>query len=297
MPLLPPLLLALGAALPAGAPLHQEPPEPSAEEAREEVKRLDAWPEVQDRKALKLEVTRLRKARTEEMGAEAHAALVAIGDGAAPELLRALASEKDEDARERIVAVLDELTDGRHTRLLAKSFGERAVSVRLWSLQRAARFADPGIRAAAEAAFAEADGRKRDRDAEEVWAAAACAASAGSAVGLDALIADSGERWKEHGEVTHLALGRLRGPEATRRVLPLLEGERAEKVTALRLLAACGDRETAVPLVRPLLDQTDNSLLVGAINALRGIVDGDPPLGKLSTFEAIERAQKWKARL
>ncbi len=38
-------------------------------------------------------------------------------------------------------------------------------------------------------------------------------------------------------------------------------------------------------------------MIVGAINALRGIIDGDPPLDKLPVFEAIERADKWKSRL
>ncbi len=301
-----PLLLSLVAAAPAAtlrAP--QDPPAPSPadaerpEEGSEEgPRRLEAWPEAADRKALKLEVSRLRKARTDEMGSQAHAALVAIGDAAGPELLKALDAERAEEALARIAGVLEEVTDARHTRLLAARFGDlRRADARAWCLRRVARFPDDGVREAAEAAFRAADGRERDRDLEEVWAAAACAASAGSALGFEALVADSAENWKEHGELTHLALARLRGPEATRRVAPLLEGDRARKVTGLRLLAACGDAETAVPLVRPFLDETDNSLLVGSINALRGIVDGDPPLGKLSTFEAIERAGKWKARL
>lgn len=303
-----PLLLSLVVTAPAAtlrAP--QDPPAPNdaerpaerPEEGSEEgPRRLEAWPEAADRKALKLEVSRLRKARTEEMGSQAHAALVAIGDAAAPELLKALDAERDGEALARVAGVLDEITDARHTRLLAKRFADlRRADARAWCLRRVARFPDDGVREAAEAAFRAADGRERDRDPEEVWAAAACAASAGSALGFEALVADSAENWKEHGELTHLALARLRGPEATRRVAPLLEGDRARKVTGLRLLAACGDAETAVPLVRPFLDETDNSLLVGSINALRGIVDGAPPLGKLSTFEAIERAGKWKARL
>jgi hypothetical protein len=73
--------------------------------------------------------------------------------------------------------------------------------------------------------------------------------------------------------------------------------KRKTKVAGLRLIAACGEKESAKHLVLPFLDENDNSLRVAAINALRGIVDGDPPLNKLSVFEAIERANKWKARL
>lgn len=292
------LLLLLAAPLPGQARLPEDPaPAVVDPDDPEAPIRLEAWPEPEDPKALRTELGRLRKARTEEMGEEARLALIELGDAAGPQLIDALGRERSPEARERIEAVLDAVTDARHTRLLAEHFEARGLAVRTWCLRRVAGLPDAGVREQAEAALRAAEGRKRDRDAEEVWAAAACATSTGSLAGLELLIEDSRENWKRHGELAHLALTQVRGPEATRRVAKLLEGDRAEKVTGLRLLAACGDAEEAVPLVRPLLDQTDNSLLVGAINALRGIVDGEPPLGRLSTFEAIERAQKWKARL
>jgi hypothetical protein len=88
----------------------------------------------------------------------------------------------------------------------------------------------------------------------------------------------------------------VRGPEATARLAPALEGERDGAVAALRLLAGCGAADV-VGRIRPHLDSTDRGLQLAAINALRGIVDGAPPLATLPVFEMIERAKAWKARL
>ena len=262
-----------------------------------EIVRLEAWPEV-DGAALKLEIDRLRKARTEEMGTQAHAALIEMGAGAAPELLEKLGREKDTEAARRIRKVLETVTDARHTRLLAKLFEDKSIEVRIWCLERVAGFPDAGVRAAAEKAHLEADARKRDREPREVLAAALCCASSGSFTGFEALCDDAEKNWGEREAQLHVALSALRGEAATARVAKLLnEDSRKRKIAGLRLLSACGEGDAATDLVAPFLDNTDNSLRVGAINALRGIVDGDPPISNLSVFQAIEEANKWKARL
>ncbi len=289
-------------ALPANSPgplslQDSDPQEKKDSEAKDEIKRLEAWPEV-DERLVKSEVERLRKSRVPEMGTQAAAALVEIGPGAAPGLLDKFGKEKDPEALERMREVLETITGAEHTRLLAQYFSHGDLGTRTWVLYRVAGFPDAGLREGAEKAFKAANARKRGRDDNEIFAAAVCAASTGSFDGFDLICADTESNWKEHGKLTHTALGALRGAEATSRVAPLLaEGSRKGKVAALRLLAACGDKATAAPLVRPILDSTDNTLRVAAINALRGIVDGDPPLDKLPVFEAIERANKWKSRL
>jgi hypothetical protein len=263
----------------------------------EEIKYAEAWPTV-DKRKVKVEVERLRKARVPEMGDQAHLALVAFGPGAAPLLLEKLGKEKGEEALERIEAVLLKLTDATHTRLLSLYFSNKDAHTRIWAMTRVAGFPDAGVRAAAEKAFKAADKRKRDRDPKEVYAAALCCASSGSFSGFEIICVDAESKWKQHGRLAHVALTALRGAEATAKVKSLLEdSERKRKVAGLRLLGAVGDKETATGLVRPMLDSTDNSLRVAAINALRGIVDGDPPLEKLPVFEAIERANKWKSRI
>ncbi|MFT7487400.1 MAG: hypothetical protein ACI9F9_003261 [Candidatus Paceibacteria bacterium] len=291
------LLLALCASMNASMASPAARQDAPPEETEGEVKRLAEWPSV-DNKAAKFELERLRKARTQEMGEQGQDALIKIGAGSAPFLLAKYGKEKDKLALQRMTEVLETVTGPAHTRLLAEYFTDKDLATRVWCLKRVALFADPGVSAAAEKAYAAADKRKRNRDKEEVYAAAACCASSGSFTGFELLCKDSAKNWKKHGTITHTALTSLRGAEATKRIAPLFEGaDRAGKVAALHLLAACGDKEAATSLVAPLLDSTDNSLRVGAINALRGIIDGDPPLPRLPVFEAIERANKWKTRV
>jgi len=304
IPLLP-LALALpfltppaaGGRAPQGERGEQEGPAQEVDEARREVKRLEAWPGVADEDQVELDVERLRKARTEEMGVQAREALLDAGAGVAPYLLPVLGREEDEDTRRRIVAVLDGVTGPAHTRLLAREFGAGAAPLRRWCLLRVARFPDPGVRAAAQEALARAT-KARKPDPEDVYAASLCALSAGSLAGFDAVAARAEKHWGACAPEVRTALESVRGVEATLRVAPMLaEESRLRRVCGLNLLAGCGERETAVRLVAPFLDDSDNSLRVAAINALRGIVDGDPPIEKLAVFDAIERAAKWKQRL
>lgn len=262
--------------------------------------RLSAWPEIPraSRDQAKLDLERLRKARTPEMGTQAHAGLLALGAGCVPSLLDALGREQDEEARERLSALVTELVGAPHTRLLAAEFDHRSPHVRSLCLERAAAFPDSETRSQAQAALVRARAAKpgEERETEVLAAALACAAS-GALDGLDELLACAQRSWGKRGAALRTALEATRGPEATQRLAPELGGERARAVAALHLLAACGARESAPALVRPFLDHEDNSLRVAAINALRGIVDGAPPLERLPVFEAIEEAKRWKGRL
>jgi HEAT repeat protein len=105
------------------------------------------------------------------------------------------------------------------------------------------------------------------------------------------------KRWDKKGPEMRVALSGVRGAEATAVVGKRLDDpDRKTKVAALRLLGGCGDK-SVVSKIKPLLDETDNSIRVAAINALRGIVDGDLPLEELSAFEAIEMAKQWKDKI
>jgi hypothetical protein len=289
---------ALGAPLALAVPQEDgEAKQEQQEQEAKEIERLEAWPKV-DKETVKVDVERLRVARTEEMGEQADVALRQAGAGVVPYLLPKFGREKKEDAQERMLDVLNAVTDERHTRLLAESFGHKSVEVRKWSLRRVAHFPDAGVRKEAEKALAAARKRKRDIDKDEIYLAALCCASAGSFEGFDDVAARAAKDWGDEGQVIHIALSALRSEEGTKRVAALLEdSKRKNKVAGLHLIAACGEKESAAHLVAPFLDDNDNSLRVAAINALRGIIDGDPPLDKLSVFEAIERAKKWKARI
>ena len=46
--------------------------------------------------------------------------------------------------------------------------------------------------------------------------------------------------------------------------------------------------------VKPFLDSNDNSIRIAAINAVRGMADGEGPVADLPVFDAIELAKKLK---
>jgi len=263
--------------------------------------RLESWPEPADKKALRTDVQRLRKARTPEMEAGAREDLHAVGAAAAPELLRALGKEKDEAARGRLVTTLESVTDAPHTRLLAREFESRSLPVRIFALRRVAAFPDDGLAQQAGDALrtARETARKHGEKADpnELFAAALCAVSTGSLEGLVELRPAAVTRWTNDRDAFLRALAGIRGEPASRHVTAWLQSDdRDVRLGALRLLAGCCEpgHETALA---PALDDPDPVVRTAAINALRAIVDGDPPLERLPVFEAIERAQRWKERL
>lgn len=290
------LALALCAPISPTTVPARPPQEPAPVEG--EVQRLEAWPALErDTLAVvRADIERLRKARTPQMGEDAESALVVIGAGVVPELLPTLGKEREKEALERIERVLTRVTDARHTRLLAAEFAGRDPAVRTFCLRRAAEFPDPGVREAAEAAWARVHKAGAKADAGERFASALCAASAGSVAGFDELAARAEKRWVEDGALLRAALAGARGPEASAKAVALLSGPRATQVAGLNLLSACGDKESAAA-VKPFLDSDDHQIRVAAINALRGMIEGQGPIDKLPVFEAIELAKKWKDRV
>ncbi len=288
----------------AQTPPPVEKPAPSGQKPH-----LEAWPALTGEalKTAQTDVERLRKASTDEMGAQGREGLIKTGAGAAPLLLAVLGKEKEEVVRGRVVAVLDQITAAEHTRLLAAEFSSKSRDVRLYVLGRCALFPDPGLRAKAEPLLARLvkDGDKADSD--ERYAAALCATSTGSTAGLGALHTAAIENWNKRGVLIRAALEGVRGPEASAAISgmlkdsdspmpkgPLLAKEDRQRVVAcLNLLAGCGDK-SALAKARAFLDSNDNTVRVAAINAVLGIAENKPPVANLSAFEAVELAKKLK---
>jgi hypothetical protein len=298
---------ALAAPAPAQTPAPQTPPA-----QKEPPKRLEAWPQFagEELKTVKTDIERLRKAHTPEMGQLAEDALVAAGPGVVPLLVPVLAKEKDEEALQRVTALLAKITTAAHTRLLAAEFGNKEPEVRVWVMRRCAAFPDPGVRPAADAALERVKKLGEKADREELYAAGLCATSAGSLAGLDVLQTWALSSWGKRGVEMRVALESVRGPEASAKIgalikdsdlpapdsRPPLGPDRQRVVAALNLLAGCGDKSVAGK-VRPFLDSTDNSIRIAAINAVRGIADGELPVADLPVFDAIELAKKLKSKL
>ena len=287
-------LVALVAFAPAAAAAQDESPK----EAPAPIERLDAWPELggSELSLVKRDIARLRKARTEEMGTEARAALIGAGAGVVPLLLPSLGREQDPAAKQRITAVLETLSGAAHTRLLGEYFTDESREVRVWCLERCARFPDPGLLEPAEAAWNAVVKLGERADAGERDAAAVCAASAGSWASFEHVKKTALASWGKSGDLIRTALETIRGPRGIERTRDLLSSEdRKQIVAGLNLLSGCGD-ELAIPEVRPFLSNDDNSIRVAAINAMRGIVDGAPPVENLPVFDAIEMANEWMRR-
>ncbi len=282
-------------------------PQATTATAADDVEHATEWPTGGDEAAIKRSVAKLRKARNEEMEVGGREEIVAIGAAAAPFLLRSLGKEKSEDARERLTDALDLVTTAEHTRLLAEHFEDKSDALRHYTLRRVAILGDPGLRETAEALLdalearaADPKARKKVSEVDLDHAALLCVAT-GSPRGLARVLPLAAPklwvRWRSTLRPV-AASARAAGVEVGQAIGGALRGAEgmSERVAALNLLAYAGDKELT-RAVRPSLDAEENNVKIAAINALRMMVDGDPPLDRLSTFDAIERANKWKARL
>lgn len=295
-----PLFLALASFAPiVRAEDPPKKPEP-AKTAPKAVERLTAWPKPADKDQVLTDIERVCKAHIPEMAEEGKNGLVAAGASAVPFVLERYGREREEDAKKRLFEILVATTGAEHTRLLAKEFGNKDLPARTFALWRAAQFPDAEIRKEADAAWTRVQKQGAKADVDERYAAGLCCASTGSIVGLEGLweATLTPKEWDKKKKELRAALAGARGKEATAFVLAKLDdkADRKVKVAVLRMLAGCGDKESAAR-VRPFLDDEDNQIRVAAINALRGIVDGADPIENLSAFEAIEMAKEWKTKL
>ena len=278
---------------------------PDDEDGEDE--RATEWPVSDDEAAIKRSVSKLRKAANPEMEAGGRAEIVASGAAAAPFMLRSLGKERGEDARERLTDALDSVTTAKHTRLLAKFFGNKSDAVRRYTMRRVAMLGDPGLRETAEELLTDLEVRAADPKARKKVAeidldlaailCVGCGSQAGLARVMTLAVPKQWIKWRSTLRPV-AASARAAGDEIGRAIAGTLLGatDPSDRVAALNLLAYAGDDHLS-RAVRPSLDAEENHVKVAAINALRMMVDGDPPLDRLSTFDAIERANKWKSRL
>jgi HEAT repeat protein len=278
----------------------QDPVETGPTDPPQKIERLEAWPELERklRSRLKIEIDKLRKAATPGMESSAREALAELGAKAAPRLLLALAGERKQEARERFASVLEELTDARHTRLLAEFFDNKSLELRVFCLRRVAGFPDPGVRAAAEKAWKRicALDEKDRADERELYGAALAATSSGSIQALDAVLERAKSNWRKEAKTIRAACEGARSESATEKLLKRLKGTKQERLAALRMLSGCGTK-TALPELKLLLNSSNQPVRMATIDALRGIVDGAPPLGKTSVFDTIREIDAWKERI
>jgi HEAT repeat protein len=198
-------------------------------------------------------------------------------------------SDKDKAGNVALVRVTDQLLAKEHGPLLVPVIADKRVSARRYAAQKLFQFAQDGLKPTFNK-------MRTDADAEVALAGSLGLARLGDLSCLDSLIAPTAHDWKKKGNEIREAVKGLKGGPATLKLMEMLAKEDATmKTAALRLLAVAGTKD-AVMAVKPYLDKDQGQIKKEAINALRGIVDGDPPLEDLSIFDAIEMAKQWKGR-
>jgi hypothetical protein len=189
----------------------------------------------------------------------------------------------------RVARVLDAVTAKEHAPLLADAHKSRIAAVRRYVVARMA----------ALHAVDHADVHRKllkDGDPEVAFGAALGLAAAGETAQLEPVLVRCVAEWPELGaRVTH-ALAPAKGEASSRWLLDRIAGKKdLEQIAGLRLLRAVGVKEHAAE-IRKLLDASSHQVKKEAINALRVIVDGEPPIEDLSVFQVIEMATAMKKK-
>ena len=247
-----------------------------------------AWPALKGTDQQKVRFL-LRKLENEDPPTveQAEVDLTAVGAGAAPILLRRLGDRKV-DNRESVEAVLDRIVADEYTPLIC-NLGRKPDPVRVWCVRRLARAGDRAMIEVLEQAT-------EDKNEDVVFYAKLGLAGLGDLSGMETVFERCSGAWRELAELVGEVLPAARSNEAADWVLgKMSRDDEQSRITGLRLLRSLAPKEYA-GIVKLSLDAHQHSIKKEAINTLRVIVDGDPPLENLSVFQAIEMAKEWKAR-
>lgn len=251
------------------------------------------WPalEAKQKRAVKNLTNALRRAKKPEQTEKALTGLRALGAGAAPELIKRLTDHRT-NVNAELASVLDAITEASHAPLLARHANDKRLAVRRYVLGRLTTLAPDAKEMAPVFRHSLAD-----EDEGVAFQAALGLTACGQLDAMDRLFAKAVADWSRNSETLGQALRGVHGIDGTLWLTKKLQrGDEREKLAALRMLRSVARKENA-RLVAPFLDSEIHNLKKAAINTLRAIVDGEPPLEKLSVFAAIEMANEWKARL
>ncbi len=216
--------------------------------------------------------------------------IVRYGVGVAPVLLGAMHDRQKPKIVGRLSYFLDQLIKKEHAPLLIQEYRSKNRTLSLYIVRKIASFEDktfiPFLRKAS-----------KNPDPNIVKKANLALASLGEDSVLSYLAKMASDSWQtENRQIRKAALG-LHGKKAGDLLVPMLrKADDDLKIGILRILAVAGTKET-VSAVSRYLDSSKHQIRVAAVNALRGIVDGDAPYANLSVFSAIEEVKKWKRRV
>jgi HEAT repeat protein len=257
-----------------------------------------AWPKLSSAESAELgqAIDTLKRTPTPEGVDQMVEKIVGFGKGAIPYLLESISRQKPvpedeltEDAI-RLGKALEAVVGAEDAPRLALECASRSPLVRRFALRKVGQYGVMDALPAVKKALADPDDDAR-------FEAALTTASLGTIDGLDVLRRTARDQWPRYGKRVRAAVERHRSPEATQKLLPGLKAKEWQDVcSSLRLLAGWGTKDCATD-VKPLLDTTDHRIKEDAINALRGIVENQPALEKLSAFDLAEQANAWKKKV
>lgn len=249
------------------------------------------WPYLKHvRKSLARDNIPLLASKDARRAERARKLLVSYGPGVCPVLLGALTKRQKPDVAKELRSVLDELIEPAHAWPLTTAFGGKDTVRNRYVVERLASFKlkelAPFLRKAA-----------KNADPEVAETATFALAGLGDASTLPFLFELAKNQWGEKNYPIREAAAALAGEDTTDWLMKkLIEKDLRTKVAALRLLGNAGTKD-AVHAIATYLDAKEHQLRAGAVNALRGILDDEPPFRHLSVFQAIEEVKKWKLRL
>ncbi len=262
--------------------------------AQEEDAKPEKWPKLSDpeRRRMRFQLRQLEGIDGSEAqqakALQAEEVLSALGAGITLEVLRQLDSE-DEDKVAALERVLDRVLSPEYGPLVARLVKRKESAVRIYAVSRLARNHQQEM----APIFREA--LKDDEDDVQFYAALGLAGLSDMSA-MKVVFDRCRKDWSRFAGVIDEVLSPTRSAASADWVLAAMQPKDVRsQVVGLRLLRSLAP-STYKEKLQAYLDADQNAVKKAAINALRVVVDGDPPLEKLSVFQAIELAEKWRQR-
>ncbi|MFT7535239.1 MAG: hypothetical protein ACI85K_001190, partial [Hyphomicrobiaceae bacterium] len=251
--------------------------------------KLSKWPALKKAASDRARATAKQfKKPQEELHTEAHRKLVAMGAGVAPAII-ALVSDRAHNTNEHLFAVLDALVNKSHASLLAREAKRPSVEWRRYLMRKLAGFHDADMAAVFKPAL-------KDKDPDIAIYAGLGLLSLGKHDGLDIVLLAAKQRWTEFGDITAKVLPAARSSACSLPIFEKIASARAtDQMAGLRLLRYLMIKDQGM-LLRTYLNSSDFAVKKEAINTAR-VLNGEKPLDKLSSFQAIDQAKKWLLKI
>lgn len=225
------------------------------------------------------------------------AEIVKLGRGVVPAVVQK-AHEKHKLQEAHLASILDKLLGKDDVAFVKGLLADPAPAVRVFAVRKLLSVTptkadgDPELIELFKQSL-------NDADPEVKLAAALALADQHRADGLLVLIEALRSADKVKQEAVGQALHKLKGREAHK----LVEGELSEKVKdadrrilVLKAIGMIGD-PSAASLIGKSLEESNSRIQEAAVNALRGAVDGQPPVELATVFDLVKEIEAWKKRL